>query len=258
MFQQYKEIYQYKELLYNLILRQLKVRYKQTLLGIGWALFTPIVMMFIFTIVFSKITKIETGDIPYSIFVYCGLLPWLFFANSLTSATTSLIDNIQLLTKIYFPREIFPLSVIAAKFVDLFISSLLLVGLMLFYKINFCSIILFVPLIFIIQIIFMIGISYLLSMGNLFFRDVKYIFEVIIILWMFSTSVIYPINSPVLQKFLILNPMIAIIDSYRTVILLGKLPDMKNLSIACVISIIVFIVGSILFHRNEHLFAENI
>lgn len=255
-----KEIFRYRELLLSLTHRELKIRYKQTILGIAWALFTPLSMMLIFTFVFNKIAKISTGEIPYPIFIYCGLLPWTFFATSLTSATTSLVDNFNLVTKIYFPREVFPLASILSRFVDFCLASIILIGLMLFYKIDFHLTILFLPLILIIQLLLMIGFCFLLSMGNLFYRDVKYIFEVVIILWMFLTSVIYPINvdSPVLQKILLLNPMTPIIDSYRAVILEGKLPDIGNLSIAIIISISVFLIGAIWFHRSEHLFAESI
>ncbi len=255
-----KEIFQYRELLSRLVIKEVKVRYKQALLGMAWAVFTPLAMMLIFTFVFSKITKISTGEIPYPIFAYCGILPWTFFAGSLTSATNSLVGNADLITKIYFPREVFPLAIILARFIDLCVASLVLVGLMFFYHIPFHATALLFPFILLIQVVLMMGLSLLLSMGNLFFRDVKYIFDVVIILWMFVTSVIYPISvdSPALQKVLMLNPMTPILNAYRTLILKGEFPQIGQLLPAIVISAVIFFIGAFLFHRTEHLFAENI
>ena len=260
MIEVFREIFRYRELLWSLTLKQLKIRYKQTFLGIAWALFTPLAMMLIFTFIFSRIAKISTADIPYLIFVYCGLLPWTFFSGSLSTATTVLVSNTNLITKVYFPREVFPLSIILSKFVDFCIASLILIGLMFFYRVNLHFTILFVPLVLLTQIMLMTGLSFLLSMGNLFYRDVKYIFDVVIVLWMFATSVIYPINveSAVLQRILMLNPMTPIIDAYRALILKGTLPNLSYLGVAAAISIAIFFVGLFYFHRNEHLFAENI
>jgi len=260
MFVAVKEIFLYRELLVILIIKELKVRYKQTLLGMVWAMFTPLAMMFIFTFVFSRVTKISTGDIPYPLFAYCGLLPWTFFAGSLSAATSSLSGNAGLITKIYFPREVFPLSIIFSKLVDFFIASLILFGLMLFYKMPFHSTILLAPLVFVIQLILMIGLSFLLSVGNLFFRDVRYVFDVVIMLWMFATSVVYPINvaSPAMQKILMLNPMTAILNVYRLLILKGEIHQAGQLLPAAAVSIVIFFIGIILFRKTEHLFAENI
>lgn len=256
----FKEIFKYRELLLSLVKRDIKVRYKQTFLGIAWAMFTPMATMFIFTFVFSKIVNISTGSIPYPIFAYCGILPWTFFAGSLSAATVSLVANANLVTKIYFPREILPLAVIISKFVDFCIASVILVGLMFFYNINFQYTLLLLPFVFIIQLVLMTGLSLLLSVGNLFFRDVKYIFDVLIILWMFVTAVIYPINvsSPALQRILMLNPMTPLLNAYRSLILEGRFPQAGPLLLAAVISIAIFFIGAALFHKTEHLFAENI
>jgi len=260
MFVLIKEVFKYRELLLNLAARDIKVRYKQAFLGMAWAMFTPLAMMFIFTFVFSKIAKVSTGNIPYPVFAYCGILPWTFFAGSLSTATSSLVANAGLITKIYFPREIFPLSVIISKFIDFSIASLILFGLMFFYGFPLHLTIIYAPLIFVIQLVLMIGLSFLLSVGHLFFRDTKYIFDMVIILWMFVTSVIYPINtdSPLLQKILMLNPMTPILDAYRSLILKNELPAIGPLALAAILSIIVLFAGAIIFRKTEHLFAENI
>jgi len=257
---QIKELVSYRELLYSLVLRDIKIRYKQSFLGIAWAMFTPLAMMLIFTFVFSRITKISTGEIPYPIFAYCGLLPWTFFSGSLTGATVSLVSNRSLVTKIYFPREVFPLAAILSKFVDFCIALVILFGLMIYFRVSFHWTILLFPLLLVVQVLFMAGLAFFLSMGYLFYRDIKYIFDVIIMLWMFATSVIYPINveSPTLQRILMLNPMTPILDSYRSLILEGRIPNISSLSLPTVIAVAFFIIGWVWFHKSEYLFAETI
>ncbi len=261
MLEMIKELIKYRELLWNLAIRDIRVRYKQTLLGIAWAVFSPLSMMLIFTFVFSKVAIIKnTGDIPYPIFVYCGLLPWTFFASALKLATTSLVANPSLITKIYFPREVFPLSVIISWLVDFFVSLVILFGLMAYFKVSFHWTILLMPLMLFFQILFMIGLGFFLSMGNLFYRDVKYIFEVIIMLWMFATSVVYPIktDSKILQDILMLNPMTHIINAYRDLLIRGHIPDISTLTLPITIILIIFLSGWFWFHKAEFLFAENI
>ena len=258
MIVQFKELVKYRELLFGLVVRDIKVRYKQSLLGIAWAMFTPLAMMLIFTFVFSRIALISTGEIPYPIFAYCGLLPWTFFSGSLLTATVSLVSNRSLVTKIYFPREVFPIAAILSRFVDFCIASSILFGLMIYFRISFHWTIFLSPLVLMIQVLFMAGLAFFLSMGHLFYRDVKYILDAIIMLWMFATSVIYPIkvSSPTLQRILMLNPMTPIIDSYRSLILEGKIPDIVTLSLPTGIAVAFFIIGWIWFHRSEYLFAE--
>lgn len=260
MIKSIKEIWQYRGLLFSLTLKDLKVRYKQSLLGIAWAVFSPVSMMLIFTFVFNRMAHISTGQIPYALFVYCGLLPWTFFSSSLSASVSILVNNTNLVTKIYFPREVFPLSVVISKFVDFCIASLVLIAMMFFFGLKFHATILLVPFIFLIQLLLMIGLSFLLSMGNLFYRDIKYIFEVVILLWMFATSVIYPIktSSIFLQDILMFNPMTPIIDAYRLLMLEGRLPALIPMANASIISILVFVVGVMCFHKAEYLFAENI
>ena len=223
-------------------------------------MFTPLAMMLIFTFIFSRYLRFETGGFPYPIFAYCGLLPWTFFAGGLTNATGSLVSNRTLVTKIYFPREVFPLSGILARFVDLCIASIVLAGLMFFYRVPAHLTILLVPMIILLQMILMVGLGLILSMANLFFRDVKMIFEVVILLWMFITPVIYPMKAigTKFQWILLLNPMAPIINSYLCLILEGRLPAPNQLMCSLAISLFLFIVGAYLFHRLEHLFAENI
>ncbi len=257
-----KEIFFYRELLFSLAARDIKVRYKQTFLGAAWAIFPSLITMLIFTFISrAKIIVIDTGDIPYPIFAYCGLLPWTLFSQSLSATTTSLVDYSGLINKIYFPREIIPLSVIFSKLINFFISALVLIGLMVFYRVKPQVTLIAVPLIFVIQIIFMAGIAFFLSMAHVFYRDVGYVVSGVAPLLMFITSVVYPIkvDSPQLQGVLnTLNPMIPIIDAYRNLVLKGRWPDMATLAVPVCLCLSMFFIGLIWFHKTAPHFAENI
>jgi lipopolysaccharide transport system permease protein len=252
-----REQWDYRELLYQLTARDLMVRYKETIMGFGWAVFMPLVNTVLFTIVFTRVAELQT-DVPYPIFAYTGLLFWNCFASSLRFATTSLSSNATLVTKIYFPREIFPLSAILVCLVDLAVGMVPLVILMIYYQIPVGPTIVFVPLILLIQVIFTAGVGMLLGMANLFLRDVKYLFELVLTIWMFATSVVYPIErvGGKLGAFLQFNPMTPIIDGYRATILRGELPAFGPLAVAAVLAVAIFLVGWLIFHRAEYQFAE--
>jgi ABC-type polysaccharide/polyol phosphate export permease len=255
----YRELVASRELLYELTTRDLKIRYKQTILGTAWALFTPLVMMFIFTQIFARVAKVDTSPIPYSIFVYCGLLPWQFFSTSLKSSVDSLTRNRLLVTKIYMPREVFPISQVLSAFADFLVASVVLAALMAWHGIAPASTAWFLPIIVLVQTALTIGLALLLSMGNLFYRDVKYLFEVGLLLWMFATSVIYPIDIVGPWAWMLhLNPMTPIIDAYRSVLLTGQLPDVLGFTYASVVAVLLFVVGMAWFHESEYQFAENI
>lgn len=252
------------ELLWNLALRDIKVRYKQSVLGIAWAMFVPLSMMLVFTFIFTRVVPVKT-DMPYAIFAYCGLLPWQFFSISTNTAVNSLIANRSLVTKIYMPAEVFPLSGILASFIDFLVGSIVLVGLMVYfslagYQFNLSwTVILVLPVLF-VQIVFTCGVSFFLAMGNLFFRDVRYIYSVVIMLWMFASSVIYPMKTsdPTIQLLLNLNPMTPILNAYRDVLLRGKLPDWGTLIYSAVVAIVLFLTGWIVFYKMQYKFAEKI
>lgn len=255
----YRELVAHRELLWELSTREIKVRYKQTMLGTAWALFTPLVMMLIFTQIFSRVAKVDTGSIPYPIFVYCGLLPWQFFAGSLKGSVDCLTRNRLLVTKIYMPREVFPISQVLSSFVDFLIASVVLAGMMAWYGIAPSATIFFLPIIIGVQIALTVGLALLLSMANLFYRDVKYIFEVVLLMWMFATSVIYPIHLTGAGTWLLaLNPMTPIIDAYRAVLLEGRLPEVGGFLYATAVAATLMVVSFRWFHESEHLFAENI
>ena len=260
--ERFKELLSYRTLLWTLTWRDVRVRYKQSLLGIVWAMFIPVSMMLLFSFVFTRVVAVKT-DIPYPIFAYCGLLPWQFFSSATTAATNSLIANRSLVTKIYFPSEVFPISSIIAAFIDFLVGSIVLAALIIYFYFTGASIVvswtvlLVIPVI-LVQILFMMGISFFLSMGNLFFRDVRYIYNVIITLWMFATSVVFPmkVSNPALQRALNLNPMTPIIDAYRDVLLRGKIPDLYTFGYTIIISLIICFSGWVIFYKIQYKFAE--
>jgi lipopolysaccharide transport system permease protein len=253
------EQYAFRELLYQMTRRDLLLRYKQTVMGFGWAIFMPVVNTVIFTLVFTRVAHLDVG-VPYPVFAYCGLLAWNFFASALRFSVSSLTANTNLVTKVYFPREIFPFSAVLVSVVDFAVGALLLAAMMAYYRLPLTPTVLFLPVIIAVQIIFTAGVALLVAMANLFYRDVKYLFEVVITLWMFGTSVVYPIErvGGRVGMLLHLNPMTPIIDGYRAVLLRGELPALGPFFAAAVLSAAVLSVGWILFHRAEFQFAENV
>ena len=255
-----KKLLSYHELLINIALRDIKARYKQSLLGTTWAIIQPLSLMLIFTVVFSRFLHIKTNGTPYPIFSYCSLLPWSFFASSLTFAIPSLINNSNLVTKIYFPREIFPIASIMSCFLDFLVAGILFVFMMFYYHIQLSWYALFVPFIVCIQILFTLGIAFFGAAVIVFFRDVRYIVPLGLQLWMFATPVVYPTNL-VPAKYLsmyMLNPMAGVIDGYRKAILSGVMPNLHYLANAFWVSLVIFILGYGYFKFVENSFADAI
>lgn len=260
----FRELLGTRELLWNLAWRDIKVRYKQSVFGIAWAMFIPLTQMLLFTFIFTRVIPVKT-DVPYAIFAYCGLLPWNFFSSSTTAAMNSLVANRGLLTKIYFPAEVFPFSGIIASFVDFLVGTVLLVVLTLWFLFAghhitvSWTVFMAIPVLF-VQILFIGGISFFLAMGNLFFRDVRYIYSVGVTLWMFASSVIYPMKTsdPKIQMILNLNPMTPILDAYRDVLLRGNMPDWSAFGYSGAVAVGVFIMGWITFYKKQYKFAEKV
>jgi ABC-type polysaccharide/polyol phosphate export permease len=250
---------EYRALLYRLAQRDLLLRYKQAAMGFAWAVFMPLLNTAIFTVIFTRVAQVQT-TIPYPVYAYCGLLTWNFTASTLKGAVVSLSTNATLVTKVYFPREVFPFSTMIVALVDLFVAALVLIGFMVYYRIGITWTVLFVPVILVVQILFTAGVALLLAMANLFYRDVKYVFEVIVTVWMFATSVVYPVDlvGGRLHGLLLLNPMTPIIDGYRATILRGVVPDPVPFALTAAVSLLCLVVCWLSFHRSEFRFAENI
>jgi lipopolysaccharide transport system permease protein len=252
------EQWEYRELLLRMTNRDLLLRYKQTAMGLAWALFMPLVNTAIFSVIFMRVAVLDVGA-PYPVYAFCGLVAWNFFASALRFSVVSLTSNPSLVTKLYFPREIFPFSAVLVALVDFAIASLALVVLMIAYDIQFTWALLFLPLIVGVLAIFTAAIALLLAMGNLFYRDVKYLFEIVISVWMFASSVVYPASNVGgrLGTLLALNPMTPLIDAFRTVLIHGTAPA-PAFAITAVFSVVCFLATWLLFHSAEFEFAENL
>jgi ABC-type polysaccharide/polyol phosphate export permease len=250
---------QYRELLYQMTLRDLLLRYKQTVMGVGWAVFMPLVNTALFSVIFTRVTVIET-PVPYPLFAYSGFLVWNFFSGSLRLSVLSLTGNTNLVQKVYFPREVFPFSAVLVSMVDLLVGSVVLIALMTYYHVVPTAALLFLPVVVLVSLMFTTAMSLFLAMSNLFYRDVKYVFEVVITVWMFATSVVYPVNAVGGWQgtVLALNPMTQIVEAYRAVILYGTLPNPMAFGATAACSGVFLVLSWLAFHRAEFTFAENI
>ena len=248
----------YRELLSELTQREIKQRYKQSILGYAWVILNPLFQMLVMSFVFSIIMRMPDIGVPYPIYLYAGLLPWTLFSNSLGSAVNSLVNNAGLLTKIYFPREIFVLSTLRAKVVDFLLSTVIFVIFMIYFQIPVSIHILWVIPIFFIQEIFTYALSLLLAAANLFYRDIQYLFNLIILIWMYLTPVIYPTELfPAKYRWIFqINPMAVIINAYRQVILAGGMPNLLSLGVALSLSLALLIVAYKVFKKLEGVFAD--
>jgi ABC-type polysaccharide/polyol phosphate export permease len=238
------EQFEFRELLYQMTARDLVLRYKQTAMGFGWALLMPLLNTAIFSIVFMRVAPVRTR-VPYPLFAFCGLLVWNFTASALRVAVTSLTSNTNLVTKVYFPREIFPFSAVAVSLVDFGVARLTVTLL---------------PAIILVQAAFTTATALLLSMANLFYRDVKYLFEVALTVWMFASAVVYPVDGVGgwAGTLIRANPMTAIVEAYRSVLLYGTPPDPVSFGSAAALSLLLLPLAWLLFHRSEFAFAEHI
>ena len=250
----------YHELLLGLTFRDIRGRYKQSVLGIAWALLQPLAMTVIYTIVFSHIVKVDTGGIPYPIFSYIAMLPWTFFSGGLTAGTECLVSNFNLITKVYFPREVIPISAVLGKTVDLGLGILVLVPLLIFYKIHLTWYALFSLPVLVLQACFLLGLAFVLSSANLFYRDIRHVMPLVIQVWMYLSPIIYPL-SLVPKRYLgfyMLNPMASVMDTFRRTVLQGLPPQYGYLGLAAVVSLVTLVVGYRLFKKLEPAFAETI
>jgi ABC-type polysaccharide/polyol phosphate export permease len=253
-----KPFIQYRELLWELTMREIKSRYKQSILGYAWVILNPFFQMIVLAIVFSQIIRIPNLDVPYPMFLYVGLLPWTLFSNSVVGSTNSLVQNTSLITKVYFPREVLVLSSIIAKVVDFFLASSVFILFMMFYRIGVTwNLLWFVP-IFAIQLIFTYGLSLFTAAFNLFYRDVQYLLGLAILLWMYLTPIIYSTNMfPEKYQWIFkANPLSVLVISYRDVILYGNMPNLIDLSVVTVFSILLLGLGWFIFKKLEGVFAD--
>jgi ABC-type polysaccharide/polyol phosphate export permease len=255
-----REQVHYRELLFALTRRDLLLRYRQTVMGFAWAVLMPVTTMLVFSVIFTRVASVKTGGIPYPVFSYTGLLPWNFLASSLRFSVGSLLANRTLITKVYFPREILPFSVILVSLVDFAVAGAVLAALLAWYHVPLHSTVLFLPVVILVQIVFTAAMTLLFSLANLFFRDVKYLLEIVLTLWMFASPVVYPVEriGGALGTFLALNPMAPILTAYRSILLHGELPSPGRFAYATIASLVLLVVSWVAFHRAEPRIAETL
>ena len=253
-----RSLYHHRDLLWLWTMREVRVRYKQSILGGAWAILQPLSLMVIFSVVFGYFVKVPTEGIPYPVFSYSALLPWTLFATSITFAVPSLVNNISLVTKVYFPREILPFAAVGAAFMDYLVAAVLFLALMLLYGVPVRLTILFLPLLLLIQIILTLGISLLASALTVLMRDVRYIVPLALQLLMYLSPVVYPLSvvPENLRTLYLLNPMSGLIENYRRVTVYGLMPDWAMLLPSVCIGLFALVVGYAYFKHAEGTFAD--
>jgi len=253
----FRELWAYRELFYVLTQRDIKVRYKQTVLGVVWAVLQPVLTMLIFTVIFGRMAKIPSDDFPYAIFVFAALLPWTFFANAVSTASLSLVNSANMVSKVYFPRIIIPLSSIGSGLVDLFISMMVLFALMLWYGVGWSANLLFVPILLLGVVFVALGVGTLLSALTVAYRDFRFVVPFLVQIWMYATPVVYP-ASMVPEKWqwvLFLNPMAGVIEAFRSAFL-GRAFDWSSIGLSMAVGGLIFIWGITYFEKVERRFAD--
>lgn len=254
----WKELWRYRELLYFLIWRDVKVRYKQTVLGAAWAALQPLASMLVFTIFFGKLAGIPSDGIPYSIFVLAGLLPWTFFANSVTLASGSLVNSTHLITKVYFPRLMVPSAAVMSGLIDLLISLGIMGLMMAYFRVAPPALAAIVPVLMALTLVVALGVSIWLSALTLAYRDFRFVVPFLVQLWMFCSPVVYPLTMvPEQWRFLLaLNPMTGILNAFRSALL--GVPEMEwgYLAASALVSVVILASGLAYFKRVERRFAD--
>jgi lipopolysaccharide transport system permease protein len=253
----WKELWAYRELLYVLTMRDIKVRYKQTVLGFAWAIIQPFMMMVVFSVFFGRLANMPSDGFPYPIFVYAALLPWTFFANSITSSANSLVGSANLVSKVYFPRLIIPLSSVGSGLVDFAIAGGILLLLMVYYGVGWTANLFIVPILVIAAAFTALGVGTFLAALNVAYRDFRYVVPFLVQFWMFATPVVYPASlvPREWQWALYLNPMAGVIEGFRSAFL-GRPFDVPGILLSLAIAGILFAAGTAYFGKVERRFAD--
>ena len=257
-FPNFKEIFEYKDLLYFLILKDIKARYAQSVIGIGWAIIQPLFFMLVFTVIFGKLAKIDSEGVPYQIFSFTALVPWTFFSNAMTDSANSLSGNLSLITNIYIPRILIPFSATIGKFIDFIISFLILIVLLLFYSyFPDQKIVLIFMYIF---LMFISAFSFGLILGTMAiqYRDIKYALPFGIQLFMYASPVAYSTNM-IPQKYHViyaLNPMVTVIEGFRNIFLNTGNINLEMIVVSFLTSFLLLLIGIVYFSRTERIFAD--
>ncbi len=254
----FSELVEYRDLFYFFTWRDLKVRYKQTILGIFWAILQPLITMVIFSLFFGRLANVPSDGLPYPIFSYTALVPWTFFANGVTQASNSLVQNANMIKKIYFPRLIMPVSAVLGGLLDFALAFLVLLGMMVFYRIYPTANVIWLPVFLLLAIITTIGVSMWLSALNVLFRDIRYIVPFLMQVWLFLTPIAYPSSliPEKLQPLYGLNPMAGVVEGFRWALLGTDSFPGPMLLVSFMVAVFFLISGVYYFRRMEKSFAD--
>ena len=254
----FSELWEHFDLLYIFVWRDIKVRYKQTVLGVFWAILQPLFMMVIFSVFFGKLVDVPSDGIPYPIFSYTALVPWTFFANGVLFASNSLVNNAHMLKKIYFPRLTMPIASIGACIIDFMLAFVVLLGMLFMYGQNPTLNVIWLPFFFMLACITALGVSFWLSALNVQFRDVRYIVPFVLQVWLFATPIVYP--SSLLpepwQTLYGINPMAGVVEGFRWSLLGTDTAPEPIIFVSTFVALVLFLSGVLYFRKKEKYFAD--
>jgi len=254
------QLWEYRELLYFLTWRDIKVRYKQTALGAAWAIIQPFLTMLVFSLFFGRLAKVPSDNVPYPIFAFAALAPWTFFANGLLQSSNSLVLNTNLVTKVYFPRLAIPISTTLAGVVDFCLAFAVLLGMMGFYGLRPGPRVVLVPLFLLLALISALGVGLWLSALNVRYRDIRYVVPFLVQFWMFGTPIAYP--SSLLQEpwrtVYSLNPMVGVVEGFRWALLGTSTAPGPMIIVSSVAAVLILVGGAFYFRRMERTFADTV
>ena len=257
----FRDLWRYRELFYFLTWRDVKVRYKQTVLGALWAVLQPLFNMLLFTLIFGKAAKMPSDGLPYPLFAFAGLLPWTFFSNAIGSAGNSLVGSAHLITKVYFPRMIIPAAAVLAGLVDFAFAFVMMIVLLAWYHVPLTFSFLFLPVLVFLTAILAFAVGLLLSALNVKYRDIRYVIPFLITFWMFATPIIYPVSmfQGSYARLFGLNPMTGMIEAYRCALLggiNGSSFDWSGIGVSTLIILLLLVLAFYYFRRTERVFAD--
>ena len=252
------ELWEYRELLYFLIWRDIKVRYKQTVLGVGWAIIQPLATMVVFSLFFGRLAKMPSDGVPYPIFSFAALVPWTFFASGLSQASSKLVGSANLITKVYFPRLAIPIAAVLSGSVDFVLAFFVLVGMMVYYNVAITINMLWIPLLWLLALVTSLGVGLWLSTLNVKYRDVGYILPFMTQLWLFATPIAYPSSllSAPWRTLYGLNPMVGVVEGFRWALLGTDTAPGPMVAVSTLISLVLLVTGALYFRRTEKTFAD--
>jgi lipopolysaccharide transport system permease protein len=252
------EIWEYRELLYFLTWRDIKVRYKQTALGAAWAIIQPFFTMVVFSLFFGKLAKIPSDGVPYPIFSFAALVPWTFFANGLSQSSNSLVGSSNLITKVYFPRLIIPISAVISGVIDFALAMMVLFAMMIYYRVHPTINVFFLPLFVLLAFVTSLGVGLWLSALNVEYRDVRYVLPFVVQFWLFATPIAYPstlLHDP-WRTIYGLNPMVGVIEGFRWALLGTQTAPGPIIFVSSLAAILILLFGAFYFRRMEKTFAD--